>query len=330
VPAAGSGLRGAVAGGAPLGHDGPMRRVAWQRIGGGLLLPLACGLVACGLVACGAGGAGPGAVSLPAEPVTELVGELHLHQFPLGSHAWAAFVQSAVPVANVRDDQLVQLDTAPTAVEGPCTLYRRPTCQPDCAADSYCAAPDRCRPIPEVIYVNGGPLRVGGSRLHDPIRLDFTSGDTGYASDPPPGDAQLFAGGELLTVSGGSGPDQLAGRLRAPLAVQVIRPSLQPPFHLPLPGQGPLEIAWNAGDAALVVIYATASRADGDYGLIRCVVPDVGQAVIPTSLLARMPGPPRDNRLEVERDNEQILKTVTPGRGLYAHAAYSAWANGSD
>src|SRR5262249_54468751 len=80
-----------------------------------------------------------GALHLPLDPVTLFVGELHLHQFPAGGHAWAAFVGAPLPVADVHSDQLFSLETAVTASEGTCRLWRRPICDGGCPGGSYCA-----------------------------------------------------------------------------------------------------------------------------------------------------------------------------------------------
>jgi hypothetical protein len=293
---------------------------------------VAAAMLAAAMAGCGVSARAPTPGSdrplLPDDPVTSLVGELHLHQFPLGSHAWAAFIAEALPTSAVRDDQLIQLDQVPTATAGLCTLWRRPVCTPACQGGAYCAGTDLCRTVPPVLYVDGGPIAIRGSLLQPLISLVFTAADTGYQSTPPPGRALLFGGGEVLDVEGGQGPYRLAGALPAPTWLSVSQPDLGAPLHVPT--TGPLELRWDAGTAALVVILVNASRSDGDYGVIRCVGPDSGSATVPAELLAGLPSPPRDNRIEIERDNELILKTVTPGVGIYTHAAFSAWAVGSD
>ena len=55
-------------------------------------------------------------------PVTSIIGEIHLHQFPSGGHAWAEFLDTALPVSDVRGDSITEVDTAPTMADGPCTL----------------------------------------------------------------------------------------------------------------------------------------------------------------------------------------------------------------
>jgi hypothetical protein len=276
--------------------------------------------------------AGP-SVALPRDPVTSLIGELHLHEFPLGGHAWAAFIDTPVPVAGVSSDQLVVLDTAPTATAGSCILFGSPVCHTDCGPSAFCYAPDTCRPFTPLKYLDGGAIDITGSRLHPRIHLWYTDADTGYASDPPPGADLLFAGGELLRVDGGAGATRLAGVIPAPEPVVVRAPDLTAPLHIPT--STPLDVRWDASGAAEVVILISVSRqggaaGEGDYATIRCVGPDGGEATVPASLLAALPPPPRSVRLEVERDNQLFLKTVTPGVGVLVHAAFSAWENGAE
>lgn len=270
----------------------------------------------------------PGAVRLPLEPVTRLTGELHLHQFPLGAHAWAAFVAEPIPVEKVNGDQLFSLGTAVTASEGACRLWRRPRCPAGCAPGTYCTANDTCTPVVNPAYIDGGAIRVTGSRVKDPIQLWFEGAQTSYRADPPPGQLPLFGGGELLRIDGGSGATRLQGVLAAPAPLTIKSPAPDKPLHLPQ--DDALPVTWDPGVAALVVVAVSASTAEGDWANIRCVGPDAGQLTVPPSLMGMLPPPPRTIRLEVERDNEVLLKTVTPGVGLLTHAAFSAWINGSD
>ena len=46
--------------------------------------------------------------------------------------------------------------------------------------------------------------------------------------------------------------------------------------------------------------------------------------------MSRLPPPPRGIRLELEREEQRLIKTVTPGEGVMAHAAYSAWRNATE
>lgn len=291
------------------------------------LLALCGCAAACAPAGVGSGDAGA-PLRLPLEPIDRFAGELHLHQFPAGGHAWAAFVAEAVPVARVHGDQLYSLDTAVTATEGACQLWRRPICQPACTDGTFCIGPDTCTPLNPMKYIDGGAVHVTGSRIKDPIELWFVSGDSSYAADPPPGAARLFAGDELLRIEGGQGPTRLSGVIPAPAPVQLLEPAPEGPLHLP--SGDALHVRWDPGSAALVVAAISVSTASGDWGNIRCVGPDSGRMTVPPSLMAGLPPPPRSNRFELERDNEVLLKTVTPGLGMLAHAAYSAWINGED
>lgn len=280
------------------------------------------------LAGCGAPAPPPDdPLALPAAPVTRLAGELHLHQFPLGAHAWAAFLEFPIDAHSVHNDQLVELDTAPAATDGTCTLYPRPDCTPACPGDNYCSANQKCSPIPLFQYIDGGPLTITGSRLAPTIRLWFASEASGYGADPPPGLAPLFQGGETLSVRGGTGPTQLRGTLNAPRPVQLIAPDPAADLHLP---RAAFSVRWTPENAALMVLTISASHDDGSYAWIRCVTADTGTLDVPASLMNALPPPPRAIRIELERDDERVLKTITPGLGILAHAAFSAWKNGTD
>ena len=66
------------------------------------------------------------------------------------------------------------------------------------------------------------------------------------------------------------------------------------------------------------------------YGSIRCVTADIGSLDVPASLMQALPPPPRTTRLELERDDQRVLKTITPTVGILAHAAFSTWENGKE
>jgi hypothetical protein len=155
------------------------------------LAPLLCATLA------GCGGA-PRAID-------QLAAEVHLHQFPPNSHAWAAFVSRPVALADVASDSLYQIEPQPTARDGACALYEVPTCTPDCDASSFCAATNQCKPFDKPTYIDGGELDVTGSRLHDTIRMWYAPGSATYLADPAPGRVLLFDGGELLHLAGGAG-----------------------------------------------------------------------------------------------------------------------------
>lgn len=287
-------------------------------------------LVAGALAGCGAGGAGAADGpaldgGAPAAPITALVGEVHLHQFPLGSHAWAAFDQVPVPVAEVTTDTLHEIEPTPTLVEGPCALYQTPACSPVCAPGTYCASTNRCAPLEPVLDVDDGPVDVQGSQLWPDIRLTFSSVTSPYVSVPAPGDVQLFAGGERLAYRGGEGALAFAGTVVAPREVIVTAPDLTQPLRFPT--AAPLAIAWVGEGADEIVVFLHASQESGTTAYVRCVTADVGTLDVPADIMAALPPPPRSIRLEVERDEQRIAATETSGLGVLVHVAQSTWKN---
>ena len=76
----------------------------------------------CGaLLLLGACGGGPAKAAtedpqLPGDSVTSVVGEIHLHQFPLGAHGWATFIEPPVPLAELHGAELVHLGHAESAL----------------------------------------------------------------------------------------------------------------------------------------------------------------------------------------------------------------------
>jgi hypothetical protein len=274
-------------------------------------------------------GCGGSDFTLPAEPVTQLVGELHLHQFPLGAHGWVAFVSDPVPLLDVHSDQLVVFETAPTQMEGVCTLYVTPTCTPECAYDQYCYAPGDCRALVPVQYVDGGEVDIVGSRIVPEIRMWWDPSVASYDTYPMPGSALLFAGSEELHVDGGTGDYRLRGTLLAPALVDVLAPDLTQPLRLD--GSAPLDVRWTPDTATQMVLTLSASSDGlGGAAIIRCVTSDTGTMTVPASLLAALPPSPRHERFELERDQQTNIKTVRPGMGLLAHAAHSVWRNDTE
>ena len=261
--------------------------------------------------------------------VTKLVGEIHLHQFPLGSHAWAAFLAEPVPTDRTVGDQLVAYEPAPTLVDGPCTLYVQPTCTPRCGADTICLAHDVCTPLRPVRYIDGGDVDVTGSSLHDRIHMFFVDARGPYDADPAPGRGQLFAGGERLEVRGGRGDLAFGGVLAAPQAVRVTDPDLA--RDLRLPPDAPLTLAWDSDRSLqIVVLISVSSSVDGRAADIRCSTSDTGGLTIPRAMIAALPPPPRDERLEIERNDERTFSTGRPGVGVIVHVAQSTWKNGTE
>jgi hypothetical protein len=261
-------------------------------------------------------------------PVVAAVGELHLHQFPLGSHAWAAFVDAPVPLSQIAADELAVLQTKPTEVVSGCELYLPPRCSPSCAPNAFCEADGVCKPLPLAKYVDAGDVRVTGSVTLASLRLFYDPASGSYASDPPPGATKLFDGGERLLVHGGHGRWSFEAAIPAPKAVVVNAPDLSLDLHLPL--DAPFEIVWQSESASSIVVTINASGSDGEYGYVRCATSDTGKLTVPRDMMAALPRPPRDIRLEVERQEQKTFPTATDGLGVIVHAAQSTWKNGAE
>lgn len=278
-------------------------------------------LAATTMTATGCGEAGPNVVD-------QLAGEIHLHQFPAGSHAWAGFLPETLSVHHLHTDQLIELTFEPASRDGACALYVTPSCQPQCATGTYCAATGSCRAAPMPRYLDVGEIRVTGSRIVPAIRLFYDPVVTTYGSEPPPGSALLWQGGEKLSVRGGRGDFAVAGFVNAPNPVRVTRPDLTVPLRFPR--DAALDLAWQADGANQMVITLHASTRDGRAAYIKCVTADTGSLPVPKAMMAALPPPPRDIRIEVERSEERILPIARRGVGVIARAAFSAWANGTE
>lgn len=279
-------------------------------------------------MAAGGGGGDDGGDAERAAPVTMLAGEMHLHQFPLGSHAWTAFVEPAVPVSSVRGQSITEIDTDPTRVEGPCTLYVAPTCAPACDKSSWCRAPNECAPLPAWTYFDAGAITVTGSRDVPVIRFSFDTAAQAYVSDPPPGRAKLFEGGEALVVSGGRGDWAVAGQVTAPPAVVFVSPAAGDALRVPT--SGAFDVRWQSEQTGEVDVLLAVSTSDGRAAEVRCVTSDTGEMLVPPDFVAALPPPPRSTRLEVMRSAQRTMPLAKPGFGVLVHAAYSAWMNGED
>ena len=303
------------------------------------------GIVALGaVVSCGGGRGGAassgtaddGGIEAPAgddaagspDVVTELVGEIHMHQFPLGMHAWAAFVQPSVPIDGFAGQSITEIDTRATLVEGGCTLFVAPMCSPQCQGASYCWDTNTCRPLPKWTDFDAGEIDVTGSLDVPLMRFFFDASIDSYASDPPPGMGKLFEGGEQLVLSGGTGDWALKSELPAPPPVIVTAPSFQQPLHLP--SSGALDVRWQSAGTDEVDVLISVSTSDGHAADVRCVTSDTGELVVPADFVARFPAPPRSTRLEVERSEQRIVPVAKRGYGVLAHAAFSAWMDGAD
>ncbi len=268
------------------------------------------------------------ASEVPVPFVSRLTGEVHVHQFPQGGHAWASFLSTPVPLAGINGDQLVNLEFAPTQREGRCTLYLPPHCTPACTATALCLGQNSCVPLTPLPDVDAGEVRVTGSLLHPTIRLWFAGPDTPYDADPRPGATLLYTGGETLRVAGGTGRFAFAGDIPAPMPVIVTAPDLTLPLRF-FPAQD-LTVTWQPAGAQLVLLQLVISTGDRGSGHIRCLSPDSGKLTVPRDLMASLPPPPRSIRFELERDEERLLTSQNPDVGILTHATYTTWRNDTE
>jgi hypothetical protein len=226
----------------------------------------------------------------------------------------------------------VEIDDPIVASDGTCALHVAPSCPAGCPGASYCASDGVCAPLPDVVDVDGGEVDTTGSSAQPEIRLWFVDGSTGYASAPPPGPALLFSGGERLSIGDAAAGFAFHADVPAPLPVDVTAPDLTRPD---VSIAGALEIDWAPASAEqMVVLLSASSRVPGGGSAwIRCVTADLGQLVIPASMTAALPVPPRDLRLEVERDEEHLVPVARDGAsglGVLVHVAFTAWKNWSE
>jgi hypothetical protein len=300
---------------------------------------LASALVAVGLTACGAsdraasaGYAGPGPSDpgpTPADEVAWLFGEVHLHQFPIGSDQWAAFVDPPVGIHEVQGESITEVDTEATLVDGPCTVFVIPVCVPGCKEGSYCWAAGDCRPFARWSMFDAGSFDVTGSQSQADIRFWFEPSPSRYASAPPAGsDQRLFDGSEPLTLRGGAGVWTAATEVPAPPPVLMQSPSPAEPLHFPI--SGPWEIRWQAGGGDEVDVYLSASAGNAAGVQARCVTGDSGSFVVPADVVALFPAPPRQVRIELQRAEQRIARATRSGFGVLFHVAFSTWMNGQD
>ena len=274
------------------------------------------------------GGLGGGSARCGPAPVTALTGEVHLHQFPDGAHAWTAFIEPPLPIQAMHGDSVTEVDTAATSIVGPCTLYMAPTCSRQCSDSSFCYAPNDCANLPSWTYIDGGPVQVTGSSVVPLIRMWWNASAAAYDADPAPGFTHLFAGGDDLELLGGSGPYAFTGDVPAPLPVSLISPDPRADFLLET--NGPFEISWVSDHSDEIEILITAYATSGASAEIRCVTTDTGAFTIPASLMRALPPPPRETRFEIVRNEQRVLPVARDGLGVYVHAAQSTWMNGQD
>jgi hypothetical protein len=294
------------------------------------------GVAALALAACDPGGgaqtaagddAAVGVPSPDAGAVTALVGEVHLHQFPGGTHAWTSFVAQNVPVDAARKDSITDVYTAATSQEGPCALYVAPTCTTACLGSTFCYAPDTCQALPTWKYIDGGQVQVTGSSLVPLIRMWWDASSSGYDSQPAPGAPQLFAGGDILDLAGGAGDFAFEQRVAAPNVVTLMTPDPSTDLHL-MPG--PLAVTWVSDVSDTIEILVTSQATSGASAAIRCVTTDTGALTIPGDMVNALPPPPRQTSFQILRNNIGIVPVARPGAGIFVHVAQTTWVNGVD
>jgi hypothetical protein len=66
------------------------------------------------------------------------------------------------------------------------------------------------------------------------------------------------------------------------------------------------------------------STSDGRFALVQCSADDTAaQSLLPATLMAQLPAPPRDVQLEVSRDQIVRVPSSQAGLGVIAHAGYA-------
>jgi hypothetical protein len=233
-----------------------------------------------------------------ATSVSKIVGYVGLHQFAEGSHAWATFHRDGVDARSYAGDDPFGREPAATRKSGPCALH------PMTALDA----------TPLHLFDAGAITARGGAT---DVRMWFA--EQGYVTEPQPGRARLFFGGERLSVTG----RDFSTTVSAPTLPTITEPSA-----LKIPATGPLRVRWKSDAAPTMVIVLSASSPSGD-AFIRCATNDGGALDIHEDLLALLPAPPREMRLDVERFDERLAVT-NDGLGIVVRVAHTAWIRGVD
>jgi hypothetical protein len=255
--------------------------------------------IACALSACS------GATTLP--PPTQLYGEVHVHQFPGGTHPAALFLAQAVATASVDGDTVVPSVTLPTVTMGACVLTLPSSCAPPCG------------PVPD--YIDGGAVHLRGER-GGAIDLMFAAETGGY--DAATQTERVFADGERITVRGdGAVAPPFSGEIVAPATLVAELPS-------PLAVKSGLAISWVPDRSDYLSLALAASTSDGSWGVVACRAADGdGQITVPPSLLAQLPPPPRQLSLSLSRDRLGYADGPA-GEGILLHAGFALSAMGHE
>jgi len=229
----------------------------------------------------------------------------------------------------MQGESITEVDTQATSVEGPCTVFVLPVCDPGCAPGQYCWSSDTCKPFPVWTPFDAGSFAVTGSQALSVVRFWFEPSVGAYESDPPAGsNVPLFRGGEALTLAGGQGDRSASTEVPAPIPVVLDAPSPLEPLHFPM--SGPLDVRWESAGGDEMDLYLSVATNNSPGVEVRCVIGDSGAFTVPADVVARFPRPPRQIRIELQRTEQRIARAVRRGYGVLFHVAFSAWLNGAD
>jgi hypothetical protein len=263
-------------------------------------------------------------------PITQLAGEIHIHQFATGGHVGAELVMPPIPLASAGLASLLEIPYAVAATAGACRAVVRPYCSMDCPPRQFCVARDTCGGWPDEAPTEAGAIDITGGQRTARVDLAWQPDRAMYL--PSPLGASVFTGGELLHVHAAGGALQaFSADIVAPHTLVLTQPEVAP---LRLPTVGPLALAWvpdatdNTGEIrALLTVDDVQGQATT---WIQCEAADGdGSLVVPESLVALLPPPPRNYILEVTRNVVTIAPLGDDGVGVRVHAASEVQASGS-
>lgn len=254
-----------------------------------------------------------------------ITAEIHVHQYPGGSHLTAGFLERPVPFRPELDEQLVHFHDTYAAREGECALTVSSRCTPTCDGDrEFCALGGTCTPYEQLRFLDGGPVVVRGAPFADPIRLTYDAAGAYYVSDRPSTEP-VFIGGETLRVEVPGGPWALTTEIEAPIPAAPTSPVA--PLHVA--ADAPLRVEWPIARGS-VMVRLHASNKLGEWANVACTGEDRGFAEIPRALIARLPAAPRDLTLELIRFHRKLLPLPRPGEQAAVIVAATSLLQGWD
>lgn len=246
----------------------------------------------------------------PPVDASGVIAEVHIHQYGDGSHVAAGFGDHAVQLHPELDEQLVQYAYPPIAHDGVCDTYSIHRCDPACdGTHQWCSDTNVCSEYVPLRYVDGGPVVVTGSSLAPKITLTFDAKANYYRSDRPI-ELEAFAPGDHLAVDVGGRFGFHADAI-APEDPILVEPSGS--FSLGAPDA--FFVSWK-GHGERITVRLTANTKSGETVWISCTDDDHGSLVIPSSMIEKLPPPPRDLRLEVVRFDREIVQLAVAGRAV--------------